>query len=197
MIIILDPGHGEETPGKRSPDGKFREYEYCRKVAKKVKEELEKDGYKVEMTVNDNSDTPIASRCKYVNGMCSKYGKNNILLVSIHNNAAGNGKNWMKAKGWSVFVSKNASTKSKLLAECLYEEANSLGLNIRKQYTDKGYWVQNLGICRDTNCPACLVENMFQDNKEDVAYMLSEQGFKDIVSIYVNGIKRYINSIKN
>ena len=84
----------------------------------------------------------------------------------------------------------------RLKVNCL-QNVNSLGLNIRKQYTDKGYWVQNLGICRDTNCPACLVENMFQDNKEDVAYMLSEQGFKDIVSIYVNGIKRYINSIKN
>jgi N-acetylmuramoyl-L-alanine amidase len=25
-IILLDPAHGEETPGKRSPDGNHREY---------------------------------------------------------------------------------------------------------------------------------------------------------------------------
>jgi len=24
--IVLDAAHGEEVPGKRSPDGKFREY---------------------------------------------------------------------------------------------------------------------------------------------------------------------------
>jgi N-acetylmuramoyl-L-alanine amidase len=26
LVIILDPAHGEEVAGKRSPDGLFREY---------------------------------------------------------------------------------------------------------------------------------------------------------------------------
>lgn len=26
MKILIDNGHGENTPGKRSPDGKLREY---------------------------------------------------------------------------------------------------------------------------------------------------------------------------
>ena len=25
-LIVLDAAHGEDTPGKRSPDGRFREY---------------------------------------------------------------------------------------------------------------------------------------------------------------------------
>lgn len=29
MKILLDNGHGENTPGKRSPDGKLREYLYA------------------------------------------------------------------------------------------------------------------------------------------------------------------------
>ena len=28
MKILIDNGHGVETPGKRSPDGRFREYAY-------------------------------------------------------------------------------------------------------------------------------------------------------------------------
>ena len=28
MKILIDNGHGENTPGKRSPDGTFREYAY-------------------------------------------------------------------------------------------------------------------------------------------------------------------------
>ena len=43
MIIILDAGHGENTPGKRSPDGKLREYKYCREIMKSVKEGLENE----------------------------------------------------------------------------------------------------------------------------------------------------------
>ena len=29
--VLIDNGHGEETPGKRSPDGKFREYIWTRR----------------------------------------------------------------------------------------------------------------------------------------------------------------------
>nr|DAT77576.1 MAG TPA: MurNAc-LAA [Caudoviricetes sp.] len=29
-------------------------------------------------------------------------------------------------------------------------------------------------MCRDTKCPAVLTENLFQDNKEDVEFLLSE-----------------------
>lgn len=31
-------------------------------------------------------------------------------------------------------------------------------------------------MCRDTKCPAILTENLFQDNKEDVDFLLSEKG---------------------
>lgn len=113
MIIILDAGHGEETPGKRSPDGTLREYKYCREIMQEVKKQLEDKGFTVETTVIDSSDVPLMKRCQIVNNYCNKYGTSNTLLVSIHNNAAGSGKNWMTARGWSVFVSLNGSTKSK------------------------------------------------------------------------------------
>ncbi len=40
MIILLDAGHGESTPGKRSLDGRLREYKYCREIANEVKNQL-------------------------------------------------------------------------------------------------------------------------------------------------------------
>ena len=50
-------------------------------------------------------------------------------------------------------------------------------------------------MCRDTNCPAVLTENMFQDNKEDVDFLLSEEGKQMITYIHVNGIIDYIKSL--
>ena len=55
------------------------------------------------------------------------------------------------------------------------------------------YWVQSLAICRDTNCPAVLTENLFQDNKDDVEFLLSESGKQIITKLHVEGIKKYIN----
>ena len=36
MKVLIDNGHGENTPGKRSPDGRLREWAYTRKIADRV-----------------------------------------------------------------------------------------------------------------------------------------------------------------
>ncbi|MBP5694104.1 MAG: N-acetylmuramoyl-L-alanine amidase, partial [Bacilli bacterium] len=59
------------------------------------------------------------------------------------------------------------------------------------------YWVQNLALCRDTACAAVLTENLFQDNKEDVAFLLSEKGKEAIVQLHLNGILNYISSLEH
>lgn len=196
MIILLDAGHGESTPGKRSPDGRLREYKYCREIANEVKKQLIDKGFEVELVVADDTDVPLMQRCREVNQYCDKYEKANTVLVSIHCNAAGSGSDWMSARGWSVFISNNSSSKSKKLAECLFKAAQDEGLTLRKYSQTQVYWKQNLAICRETKCPAVLTENLFQDNKEDVDYLLSEEGKKAIVRLHVNGILSYIKSIQ-
>lgn len=195
MHIILDAGHGETTPGKRSPDGKFREYKYCREIMAEIKKELEARGYSVDVTVDTDEDIHLNKRCKYVNSLCAKYGSQNTLLVSIHCNAARNGDIWTNARGWCVFIGLNGSNKSKQLALSLLNQAEKAGLKIRKYSKDQPYWKQNLAICRDTKCPAILTENLFMDNKQDVEYLQSDEGRRTIVNLHVEGIIDYVNSI--
>lgn len=196
MIILLDTGHGESTPGKRSPDGILREYRYTREIADEILKQLTEKGFEVERVVKDDIDVPLLTRCRSINQYCNKYGKANVILVSIHCNAAGSGKDWLKAKGWSVFISNNSSSKSKQLAECLFEAAKYEGLTLRKYSQTQTYWKQNLAICRETDCPAVLTENLFQDNKEDVEYLLSNVGRQAIVNLHIKGITDYIKQIK-
>lgn len=40
MVILLDGGHGIQTPGKRSPDGKLLEYKYTREIVDLIIKEL-------------------------------------------------------------------------------------------------------------------------------------------------------------
>ena len=44
MKILIDNGHGVETPGKRSPDGRLREYAYTREIAARVVTSLQTAG---------------------------------------------------------------------------------------------------------------------------------------------------------
>ena len=44
MKILLDNGHGFDTPGKHRPDGHFREYAYNRYLAFRIRERLQQLG---------------------------------------------------------------------------------------------------------------------------------------------------------
>lgn len=195
MKILIDNGHGVDTAGKRSPDGSLREYKYAREIAEKVVSELRKQGFDAERIVKEENDISLSERCRRVNSICNRLGTKNVILVSVHCNAAGNGSQWMNARGWSAHVSLNASTQSKAFARSLIKVAENEGLKVRKYAHQVPYWEQNLAICRDTNCPAVLTENLFQDNKEDVAFLLSEAGKETIVSLHVKGIINYLKTI--
>ena len=192
-IILLDNGHGVNTPGKQSPDGLLKEYAYTREIVKRIFNSLKELGYEPYILVPETEDVSLSMRVKRANNIYNASNKKAI-LISVHCNAAGADGKWHSAQGWSVFVAQNASANSKKLADCLKKAADDEKLKVRLQYSNKSYWVQSLAVCRDTNCPAVLTENMFQDNKKDVEFLLSEDGKKKITELHVNGIINYLNS---
>lgn len=192
MRILIDNGHGAETPGKRSPDGSFREYRWTRDIAVRIVEELCGRGYEAELLVPEERDIPLSERCRRVNAVCAQVGKADVLLVSVHVNAAGNGSGWMTARGWSAHVSLNAGAQSKELARVLIASAEDRGLKVRRYSPQEPYWSQNLAICRDTACAAVLTENLFMDNRDDLAMLNSKEGMEAVVVLHVKGIVAYI-----
>lgn len=195
MKILIDNGHGENTAGKRSPDGRLREYRYCREIAEEVVRQLKSQGYDAEQIVTENADISLGERCNRVNAWCDRLGAKNVCLVSIHNNAAGSGAAWMNARGWEAWTSKG-QTHGDRLADCLYDAAQKYlpaGTKIRTDMTDRDRDKEsNFTILYRSKCPACLTENLFQDNREDVDFLLSERGRAAIVRLHVEGIKAYV-----
>lgn len=192
IIVLIDNGHGSDTPGKCSPDGRHREYLWTRDVAQRLEKALTEEGITATRIVTEQRDISIAERCHRANAVCRQHGAKNVILISLHNNAAGNEGQWLNARGWTVHVSLNASSRSKRLAQLLYDQAERFVLQGNRSVPKERYWLQNLGICRDTNCPAVLTENLFQDNREDVAILQSEEGRRRIVELHVEAIKNYI-----
>lgn len=196
--VIIDNGHGDPplTGGKLSPDGRLKEYEYCRDIAGRVSRILTLRGIDTMLLAPEKSDTPLNERVRKVNAWCRKLGAGNVVLVSIHNNAAGSDRKWHKARGFSVFVSQNASGKSKRLARIFTDNAEGMGLTGNRAVPPEKYWVQSLAMTRDTHCPAVLTENLFQDNMEDVDFLLTEEGRQAVTRLHVDSIVQYIKSLK-
>lgn len=194
MKILVDNGHGVSTPGKRSPDGRLREYRYTRDIAYETVMRLRAEGYNADLVVPEEADISLGERCNRINTWCDRLGTKNVMLVSIHNNAAGDGSKWMSARGWEAWTSKG-QTAGDRLAECLYDAAGKhlpKGTKIRTDTSDGDRdKEENFTILHRSKCAACLTENLFQDNREDVDYLLDE-GREAIVRLHVDGIKSYI-----
>ena len=194
MRVLIDPGHGIDTPGKRSPDGKFLEYLWNRQVADLLGARLVAMGIDASPVVTETNDIPLSTRVQRVNRICSKIGASNVMLVSIHANAAGNG-GWMNAKGWSCYTSKG-NTESDRIAECLYDafEKEFPDRKIRKDLSDGDRdWEENFYVLAKSRCPAVLLENFFYDNPEECMFLLKEETKERIASAAALGIARYLD----
>ena len=114
------------------------------------------------------------------------------VLVSLHVNAAGSDGKWHPSRGFNVKVQPGCCEDSKLLASSIYGCADEAGLKGNRSVPKCHYWEQNLGILRETAMPAVLGESLFMDNREDCAYLLSEEGRQTIAEVYFNGIKKFM-----
>ena len=196
MKIFIDNGHGMMTAGKRSPDGQFREPFYNREIARRVVSDLLDRGYDAELLVPEDDDVSLAERVRRVNAACFLMGKQNVILVSIHVNAAGNGSKWLNATGWSVYTCKG-QTASDRLAECLCQAAikNFPGHRIRTDMSDGDMdWEEGFYILRKSLCVAVLTENFFMDSISDLEYLQSRAGKQAVVDTHVEGIVEYLCS---
>lgn len=213
MIVLIDNGHGSDTPGKCSPDKSLREYKWAREIAARIEKVLKAKGIDARRIVTEETDVPLGTRASRVNAICRQAGKQNVILVSVHSNAAGGDGKWKSAGGWCVYTTPG-KTKADDLATELWNAAQSelkpyaelfkvlqkAGEYDRRQVPFRADWSDgdpdyeaNFYIIRKTICPAVLTESLFQDNRADVEFLLSEAGKAAIVNLHVNGIINYLN----
>lgn len=213
MVILIDNGHGSNTLGKQSPllegtgldvwnifteKGRFKEWKYTRVIAEDVVSKLKGLGYDARLVVTEKNDVSLSERVRRINTICNKYGASNVVLVSVHANAVGDSSQWMTGKGWEAYTTKG-KTKSDMLAEFLYKRAeqNLKGRKIRKDTTDGDSDKEaDFYIIKKAKCPAVLTENFFYDNKDDLAYLTSDEGLNGVERLHVEGIIDFVNYMK-
>ena len=194
LVVILDNGHGESTLGKQSPDGRLKEYRWTRDFVKLLNDRLQSKGIYTYILVPEEEDIPLAERVRRVNSFSKKVAEEGFdtLLISVHNNAAGNGKEWKNATGFTGWIYSKAGVKSKKIGSIYSQMAKTMKLEGNRYIPSTGYFTANFYILKNTSCPAILVENGFMDNKEEVNFLLSKSGIEKILDYHENSILSYI-----
>lgn len=174
VIIILDPAHGANVKGKRSPDGRHLEYRWSRDRVKSLRETLGKMGYEVYVTTESENEPGLSRRKNFATSV--KPGKRKLLL-SLHNNASGDGSTWMSAKGTSVYTTKGV-TQADVCAYYIFERfQKDFGDVKMRKYSDEKLgsdFEENFTVLMGSGYMGVLIEWLFQDNKEDVEKLLDD-----------------------
>lgn len=192
MIILIDNGHGIETPGKRSPDGRFKEYLWNREVAEILCDILCDDGFDARLLVPETNDVSLKTRVNRANKVWEEEG--DCILISIHANAAGDGSRWMQARGWSCYTTVG-QTESDRLAERMYDsfrtEFPDARFRTERADGDQDYEA-DFYILRKTRCPAVLLENWFYDNREECAFLLRQDTKEHVAMAAFWAVRNYL-----
>lgn len=193
VIIILDPAHGANVSGKCSPDGRHREFAWSRERVNSIRSTLTKLGYEVYVTTESINEPGLSKRKNFATSICK--GKRKLLL-SLHNNAKGNGIKWMDARGVEAYTSPGV-TNSDICADYIL-------MQLKKDFPElKMRFNRDIKLERDKESKftvlmgagymGVLIEWLFQDNKNDVELLMDSKVNKKFESSIVEAIEKINN----
>jgi N-acetylmuramoyl-L-alanine amidase len=176
--IVLDPGHGVNTPGKRSGviaryGRVVKEYEANKLYAGYLKEELERQGHTIVWTGGDH-DPSLSTRVNEANASKAD------IFISCHWNAGG-------GTGTETYVYQRGGKAEKLAKEVHSRLISAMG------FADRGVKTANFYVIKYTNMPAILIEYGFMDspNDHDQRYMLDHDKAKAAAIAVAKGVQAY------
>lgn len=187
-IVLIDAGHGGIDGGAQSKNGTI-EKDINLQISKRLKEKLEKEGYKVYMTREEDKELSpkkvkdLEARCKMkIETKCD-------VFISIHQNKF----NSEKCFGAQVWYASNE--KSMKLAKYVQDSLKE-GIKDNNKRLEKAAKEQ-YKILRDKYDGACLiVECGFLSNNEEEQRLKSESHQNQIVEGITIGINKYFDEIK-
>lgn len=217
-LILIEGPHGIDVAGKRSPDATagltdsphyLREYQWGREEANMVADILMAQGFQVVVLVPEETEPGLAERVRRANAHYKRHGYKKTIFLSHHVNAAGSGRNWMNARGICFYTSVGQTESDKIAEEMFLvakEEMYDPKRNyittfdlkdkqkpIRTDYSDGDADREaNFYVLRNTRCPAVLIECCFQDNKQDVLWLKTDQGKASCAYIISEGVINYV-----
>ena len=186
--VVLDPGHGVETAGKRSPDGKYLEHEFNLDMAKRIKAQLERHGVIVVLTRSVENDVTISDRANISNEVKPD------LFVSIHSNAAV-GSGWLDPSGYGIYTSARGETAERnKAARAILARVKSAGIQLWGSglFHDGDDGQKDIGVLWKTDAPAVLIEHGFHTNINEVE-LLKTDVYRDLLAkVDAQGILDYL-----
>lgn len=182
ITVFLDAGHGSEEAGAIGPTG-IKEKDVNLDIVKKLKIILEKEGAKVLLTRNDDTNVPLYERAKMMRESDA------LISLSIHANALADGADPYEKHGTSVlYYNREAVELAKTLRDVV---TRKLGTK------DDGVGMYSLVMTRPTMPLSVLIEVAYMIHPDEYKLLLEENFRQQAAEAITDGLKEYLlNSVK-
>lgn len=183
-VIVIDAGHGDHDPGTIGYSGSY-EKDINLKIAKKLANKLEKEGYIVILTRENDEyiDNPIRAEIANENQAS--------VFISIHNNAL---KDNTTVKGVQVLYypdresnidDPNNNELARMIMGSILDKTKAVDKGMIKR--------EDLIVLNKTKMPAVLIECGFLSNKQEEKLLQSDKYQNKIVNGIVKGLEEYFH----
>lgn len=162
-LIIIDAGHGGNDMGAN------RNGIYEKDIVLNIGKEIQKfntsqDQYEVILTREDDTYSQLSDRTALINKL------NPEMVISLHVNSSADPKSTQH--GQEIYTQNTEASKN--LAE-----------RISRKFNVQKIEEKNLHILRESKVPAILMELGFINNANDLKYLTSEKGQKEIAQKFI------------
>lgn len=180
--ILLDPGHGGNESGSVGPTG-YPEKSVNLVVSKKIQQQLEAKGAKVNLTRTEDVDVSLGRRQEIIRE------QKPTLALSVHYNALPDAGDAENTAGIGMFW---YNAQSHDLAQFLHDElTRNLG---RESY---GVFWNNLALTRPTEAPAVLLELGFMINPDEFEWITNPQAQDELAAAIANALEKWLQGKTN
>jgi len=172
--ICVDPGHGGTDTGTRSPHG-WNEKDVNLMQARAIRAALEKVGFQVTMTRDDDSFPALYDRPKLA------YDERVDAFISVHHNATAANRNPRVARHTTSYAS---TSNGLILAQCIQKHIGHVLAPVK----DAGAQMRSFAVCRNPAVPSCLLEVDFINLPEGEAESWDPARQKKVANAVVMGV---------
>lgn len=187
ILFILDRAHGENTIGKQSPDGSFKEWKYSQRVVDAVATGLKQLSIPYATNVEGDREVGLSNRVRNANKLSK--GIEHPILLSFHNNAGG-------GTGNEIFTSVGED-ESDVIAHIIGKRLTKDFGDLRYRKCEKG--TGNLDKEKSFTVlagspqvkpiySAVLIEFLFMDNPKDLKLLKDDSIFYKYIDSIIYSI---------
>ena len=182
VVIVVDPGHGGEDPGKVGTNDVL-EKDLNLQIAKKVKKLLEEAGIKIVMTrtndkVPDAKKEDLNQRIKLINETKPK------LALCIHQNSYPDA----KIKGAQVFYH-TITPEAEDVASIVQEQLRTVDPTNTRQIKENDTYF----MLKNTQVPTIIVECGFLTNPDEAAKLTQEDYQDQLAQAICEGVVKWLS----